>query len=202
MREVKVTSLEKLEATDGGVRILANSGDLALVFPHELWKDMLAGVSTSPEPATGELEELWSLRRHLEEHARQNSFATVLRDVPCGGEDSEWRFDLVLRPAAPFAVTTGYAFLPVVLPEHVASLGARLEEDGFVEQAYLVGAVADQRALAAGDEGSKALSIRGKMCSVSRFECEPELWQVLAERGWNNVETVAPGVGANHRKEG
>jgi hypothetical protein len=35
MREVM--SLTKLEATDGEVRILANSGELALVFPRSLW---------------------------------------------------------------------------------------------------------------------------------------------------------------------
>ena len=37
MREVRVTSLEKLEATNGEVRVLANSGDLTLVFP-QLWR--------------------------------------------------------------------------------------------------------------------------------------------------------------------
>ncbi|MBA3472945.1 MAG: hypothetical protein H0T57_06890, partial [Rubrobacter sp.] len=80
-------SLEKLEATDGEVRILANSGDLALVFPRELWESMPAEVSSPLEPATGELEELVELRGRLEEHARENSFATVLEGVPLGGED-------------------------------------------------------------------------------------------------------------------
>ncbi len=197
-------SLEKLEATDGEVRILANSGDLALVFPRELWESMPAEVSSPLEPATGELEELVALRGRLEEHARENSFATVLEGVPLGGEDSDWQFDLVLRPAGMFAATIGYVFLPVILPDHVATFGARLEEDDFVEQAYLVGAVADRRALAAGDESLKALSVRGRTCSVSRFELAPELWQVLSEElGWNDVEPVAPGghLDADHRKE-
>jgi hypothetical protein len=205
MREVRIMSLEKLEATDGEVRILANSGDLALVFPRELWESMPAEVSSPSEPATEELEELVELRGRLEEHARENSFATVLEGVPLGGEDPDWQFDLVLRPAGIFAATTGYVFLPVILPEHVTKFGARLEEDDFVEQAYIVGAVADRRALGAGDESLKALSIRGRTCSVSRFELAPELWQVLSEElGWNDVEPVAPGghLGANHRNEG
>ena len=202
-------SLEKLEATDGEVRILANSGDLALIFPRELWESMPAEVSSPSEPATEELEELVDLRGRLEEHARENSFTTVLEGVPVGGslgdEGPDWQFDLVLRPSGMFATTTGYVFLPVVLPEHVAQFGARLEEDDFVEGAYLVGAVADRRALAAGDESLKALSIRGKTCSVSRFELAPELWQVLSEElGWNDVEPVAPGgpLGADQRNEG
>ena len=208
MREVRVTSFERFEATDGEVRIIANSGDLVLVFPRELWESMpteVAFPSSSSEPATEELEELVDLRGRLEEHARENSFATVLEGVPLGGEDPDWQFDLVLRPAGMFAATTGYVFLPVVLPEHVAKLGVRLEEDNFVEGAYLVGAMADQRALAAGDESLKVLSIRGRNCSVSRFELTPELWQVLSEElGWNNVEPVAPGgpLGADHRNEG
>ncbi len=111
----------------------------------------------------------------------------------------------MLRPAGMFAATTGYVFLPVVRPEHVTLFGAQLDEDDFVEQAYLVGAVVDRRALAAGDESLKALSIRGRACSSSRFELAPELWQVLSEKlGWNNVEPVAPGgpLGADHGNEG
>ena len=205
MREVRVTSFERFEATDGEVRIIANSGELVLIFPRELWESMPTEVASPSEPATEELEELLDLRGQLEEHARENSFATVLAGVPLGGEDPNWQFDLVLRPAGLFAATTGYVFLPVVLPEHVAKLGVRLEEDNFVEGAYLVGAMADQRALAAGDESLKILSIRGRNCSVSRFELAPELWQVLSEKlGWNNVEPVAPGgpLGADHRNEG
>jgi hypothetical protein len=202
MREVKVTSLEKIEATNGEVRILANSGDLALVFPQALWESALKEGLPPSEPTPGELEELETLKQQLEEHARENSFATALEGVPCGG-DSDQQFDLVLRPAGLFAVTTGYVFLSVVSPEHVARLGAALKEDNLVEQAYLVGAVADQRLLATGDEGLKALSVRGRRCSVSRFELAPELWQVLSEKlGWNNVEPVAPQIGANYRKEG
>ena len=198
-------SLEKLEATNGEVRVLANSGDLALVFPRELWESMLTETSSPSEPVPEELEELETLKRGLEEHARENSFATILEGVPLGGEGADWQFDLVLRPAGMFAVTTGYVFLPAVLPEHVASFGAQLDEDDFVEQAYLVGAVADRQALAAGDEGLKALSIRGRMCSVSRFELAPELWQVLSEElGWNDIEPVAPGgpLGTDRRNEG
>ena len=208
MREVRVTSFERFEAMDGEVRIIANSGDLVLIFPRELWESMPTEVSSpfSPsEPATEELEELVELRERLEEHAREDSFATVLERVPLGGEEPDWQFDLVLRPAGMFAATTGYVFLPVVLPEHVAEFGARLEEDGFVEGAYLVGAAADQRALAAGDESLKVLSIRGRNCSVSRFELAPELWQVLSdELGWNDVEPVTPRnpLGADHRNEG
>jgi len=205
MREVRVMSLEKLEATDGEVRVLANSGDLTLIFPRELWESMLTKTSSPSEFTPEELEELEALKQRLEKHARENSFATVLEGVPLGGEHSEWRLDLVLRPAGMFAVTTGYAFLPVVLPEHMVSFGVQLDEDSFVGQAYLVGAVADRRALAAGDESLKALSIRGRMCSVSRFELAAELWQVLSEKlGWNDVEPVAPEgpPDADHRREG
>ena len=208
MREVRVTSFERFEAMDGEVRIIANSGELVLIFPRELWESMPTEVSSpfSPsEPATEELEELVELRERLEEHAREDSFATVLERVPLGGEEPDWQFDLVLRPAGMFAATTGYVFLPMVLPEHVAEFGARLEEDDFVEGAYLVGAAADQRALAAGDESLKVLSIRGRNCSVSRFELAPELWQVLSdELGWNDVEPVTPRnpLGADHRNEG
>jgi hypothetical protein len=47
----------------------------------------------------------------------------------------------------------------------------------------------------------KALSIRGKRCSSSRFELAPELWQVLSEKlGWKNVEPVAPPMGTEGGK--
>lgn len=209
MHEVKVLSLDKIEATNNEVRILARdaSGDLVLVFPQALWESVVQEASSPSEPAPGELEELETLRRRLQEHARENSFATILEDVPLGGPldgSSVQQFDLVLRPAGLLAVTTGYAFLPVVSPEHVARLGVSLDEDDFVEQAYLVGAVADRQALAAGDEGLKVLSVRGRRCSASRFELAPELWQVLSEKlGWNNVEPVAPmGADKNYGKEG
>ena len=200
MREVRVTSLERFEATDGEVRILANSGDLALVFPREVWERALTETISPQEPAPEEIEELLALKQRLKEHARENSFATALEEVPCGDSDSDYQLDLVLRPAGMLAVTTGYLFLPVVRAEHMARLRTALKEDGFVEGAYLVGAVAEEGALAAGDEGLKALSVRGRRCSSSRFELAPELWQVLAERGWDDLKPVAP-VGINQRRE-
>ena len=200
MREVRVTSLERFEATDGEVRILANSGDLALVFPREVWERVLTETTSPQEPAPEEIEELLALKQRLKEHARENSFATALEEVPCGDSDSDYQLDLVLRPAGMLAVTTGYLFLPVVRAEHMARLRTALEEDGFVEGAYLVGAVAEEGALAAGDEGLKALSVRGRRCSSSRFELAPELWQVLAERGWDDLKPVAP-VGIDQRRE-
>jgi hypothetical protein len=201
MPEMRVESLEKVEVTDSEVRILANSGDLALVFPRALWESALTEVSSSSEPTSRELEELMTLNRLLKEHAEENSFATVLEDVPCGGKNSGQQFDLVLRPAEIFAATTGYLFLPVVLPEQMTLLRASLEEDVFVEQAYIVGALAGVQAFAAGDERLKALSIRGRRCSSSRFELAPELWQVLSEKlGWRNVEPVALPMGED-RKE-
>jgi hypothetical protein len=97
----------------------------------------------------------------------------------------------VLRPAGLLAVTTGYLFAPVVERELMANISAGLAEDTFVEQAYAIGAVANEEALAAGDENLKALSVRGRRCSTSRFEMAPELWQVLSENlGWGNVETL------------
>jgi hypothetical protein len=200
MREVRVTSLERFEATDGEVRILANSGDLALVFPREVWERALSETISPQEPTPEEIEELLALKQRLKEHARENSFATALEEVPCGDSDSDYQLDLVLRPAGMLAVTTGYLFLPVVRAEHMARLRTALEEDGFVEGAYLVGAVAEEGALAAGDEGLKALSVRSRRCSSSRFELAPELWQVLAERGWDDLKPVAP-VGIDQRRE-
>ena len=201
MPEMRVESLEKVEVTDSEVRILANSGDLALVFPRALWESALTEVSSPSEPTSRELEELMTLKRLLKEHAEENSFATVLEDVPCGGKNSGQQFDLVLRPAEIFAATTGYLFLPVVLPEQMALLRASLKEDVFVEQAYIVGALAESQAFATGDERLKALSIRGRRCSSSRFELAPELWQVLSEKlGWRNVEPMALPMGED-RKE-
>jgi hypothetical protein len=201
MREVRVMDLDRLEVTNGEVRVFANSGDLLLVFPQTLWENMLTEGSSPSEPTREELEELEALKRGLREHARENSFEMALERMPGSDESSGRSFELVLRPAGMFAVTTGYLFLPVVSPEHMSGLRASLEEDDFVEQAYLVGAVANRQALASGDENLKALSIRGRKCSSSRFELAPELWQVLFEKlGWNNVEPVAP-VGADNRKE-
>jgi hypothetical protein len=201
MREVRVTNLEKVEVRAGEVRI--HSGDFVLVFPSALWEDAIRATSSSSKPAAEEFEELQTLKRRLKEHAGENSFSTILEDVPYGGVSSDQQLDLVLRPAGMFAVTTGYAFLPVVSPEHMALFGVQLDEDDFVEQAYLVGAVAEDRALAAGDDRLKALSIRGRRCSSSRFELAPELWQVLSEDlKWRDVEPVAPAMGAEDRREG
>jgi hypothetical protein len=97
MREVRVTSLQRLEATDGEVRILANSGDLALVFPREVWESALTETVSPQEPTPEELEELLALKQRLKDYARENSFATVLEEVPCGSEGSDQQFDLVQR---------------------------------------------------------------------------------------------------------
>jgi hypothetical protein len=200
MREVRIQSLERVEGTDGEVRILANSGDLSFVFPRDLWENAIARACPPSGPTQGELEELAALKQRLKDYAEENAFATVLEEVPCGGEGSDLLFDLVLRPGGMFAATTGYVFLPVVSPEHMAFFGVNLEEDDFVEQAYLIGAVAEDRALAAGDEWLKALAVRGRRCSSSRFELAPELWQVLSEDlGWKNVE---PPVSAGDGREG
>lgn len=55
MRKVKVMSLDKPEVTNGEVRIFANSGDLVLVFPQALRKNVLTEVASSSEPAPEEL---------------------------------------------------------------------------------------------------------------------------------------------------
>jgi hypothetical protein len=89
-------------------------------------------------------------------------------------------------------MTTGYHFAPAVGPELVAKIGVALEDDESVEQAFLIGAVADETALAAGDDSLRVLAVRGRSCSTSRFEMPPELWQVLSGRlGWRNVKTIA-----------
>ncbi|HZC18689.1 MAG TPA: hypothetical protein VE225_03190, partial [Rubrobacteraceae bacterium] len=120
MREVKIESLQKVEVTDGEVRILTNSGALSLVFPRALWERAIGDVSSPSEPTPEELEELQTLKRRLKEHAGEHSFATAVEGVPSGGIGSDQRFDLVLRPGGMLAATTGYAFLPVVSPEHMA----------------------------------------------------------------------------------
>ena len=79
----------------------------------------------------------------------------------------------------------------MVEPDLISRIRAYLEEDEFVEQAYAIGAVANEDALAAADDNLKCLSIRGRRCSTSRFEMAPELWHALHERlGWENVETI------------
>jgi hypothetical protein len=189
MQEVRVESLEKLEMLGDEMRLSANSGRLSIVFPKEVWEHILRSTPASEEPAAAELEELDLLKDQLKAHAEDHSFATILEGVQCGG-DSELEYDLVLRPAGLFAVTTGYHFAPVVGPDLMARIGVSLEENESVEQAYAIGAVASPGALAAGDDNLKCLSIRGHLCSASRFEMAPELWHTLHERlGWDNVET-------------
>jgi hypothetical protein len=192
MQEVRVESLEKLEALGGRMRLSANAGTLSIVFSKEVWDHLLANAPTLEEPAPEELGELGLLGEQLEEHAKEHHFNSVLRGVQCGGSGLE--YDLVLRPAGLFAMTTGYHFAPVVGPELVSRIGASLEGDALVEQAYVIGAVAGDEALAAGDEATRVLAVRGRRCSASRFEMPPELWQVLSGRlGWRNVDTVATG---------
>jgi hypothetical protein len=188
MQEVKVESLEKLELSGDGMRISANSGALDIIFPREIWNYLLASAPTSEEPDVAELDELAELKDQLKAFAEEHSFKTIREAARCGGSAIE--YDLVLRPAGLFAVTTGYHFAPVVGRDLMEKLGACLEEDESVEQAYAIGAVASEKALAAGDENLKVLSMRRRRCSISRFEMAPELWQVLSERlGWENVET-------------
>jgi hypothetical protein len=188
MQEVRVESLEGLEMSGGQMRLSANSGRLSIVFPKEVWDHILMSAPASEEPEAAELGALDLLKEQLKAYAEDNSFSTILEGVRCG--DSDLEYDLVLRPAGLFAVTTGYHFAPVVGPELMEMLGACLQEDDSVEQAYAIGAVADEKALAADDENLKCLSIRGRRCSTSRFEMAPELWHTLHERlGWDNVET-------------
>ncbi|HJQ30468.1 MAG TPA: hypothetical protein VJ827_14100 [Rubrobacter sp.] len=192
MQEVRVESLDKLEAHGGQMRLSANAGALSILFSQEVWEDLLSNAPTLEEPTPEELEELDLLKEHLERYARQRSFGTVHRGVRCGR--SHLHYDLVLRPSGLFAMTTGYHFAPVVGPDLVAKIGVALEDDEFVEQAFLIGAVADEAALAAGDDSLRVLAVRGRTCSTSRFEMPPELWQVLSGRlGWKNVKTITRG---------
>jgi hypothetical protein len=189
MHEVRVESLEKLEALRDGVRLSANSGALSIFFAKEIWEHVLANAPVFGEPDAAELDELERLREQLKAHAEENSFKTVLQGVRCGGSALE--YDLVLRPAGLFALTTGYHFAPVVDADLMARIGACFDERGSVEQVYAIGAVAEDEALFADDENLRCLSIRGRRCSTSRFEMAPELWHTLHERlGWENVETL------------
>jgi hypothetical protein len=189
MQEVRVESLDGVEVQGGKVRLSANSGVLSVVFPKGVWDHLLASVPASEEPERAELEELDLLKDQLRAFAEDHSFATILEGVRCG-EYPDLEYDLVLRPGGLLAVTTGYHFAPVIGPDLVARIGACLDGDGLVEQAYAIGAVADEGALAAYDDNLKCLSIRGRRCSTSRFEMASELWHTLHERlGWENVET-------------
>jgi hypothetical protein len=190
-----VESLDGLEVRGRELRLSANAGSLCIVFPREVWDNVLSSAETSEEPDAAELEQLQDLRSQLKAHAEEQGFETVLERVQLGGPGLY--YDLVLRPAGLLAVTTGYLFAPVIEPELMAKIGVGLAGDDLVEQAYAIGAVAKEDALAVGDENLKALSIRGRRCSTSRFEMAPELWQVLSEGlGWENVETFVNGGGS------
>ena len=187
MQEVRVESLEGLKMQGKELHLSVNSGALNIVFPKEVWDHLFTSASVSEEPERAELEELESLREQLKAFAEKNSFATILEGARCS---EEFEYDLVLRPAGLFSMTTGYHFAPVVGRDLMARIGACVEGDESVEQAYAIGAVADEEALAAYDENLKCLSIRGRRCSTSRFEMSPELWHTLHEGlGWENVET-------------
>ena len=188
MQEVRVESLEGLERRGGRVLLSANAGSLSIVFPEEVWERATADAVPGQEPTPDELSELEEIRARLERHATDNLFRTVLKNARYAGEGPALEYDLVLEPSGLLAATTGYLFAPVVDRDLVERVG--LGGGGTVEQAYLIGAVADDAALAAGDEALKILSVRGRRCGASRFEMPPELWQVLSRGlGWRDVET-------------
>ncbi len=192
-------TLEGLEAAEDRVRLSANAGSLSIVFPRDVWETLVSGGLDPDGPTREDLAELDALKERLETHARENGFELILRDESAGKEGSGLRYHLVLRPAGLLALTTGYHFAPIVRPDLVARVGASVEEDQEVEQAYLVGAVATEPALILGsvDENVEALSVRGRRCSASRFEMPTELWQVLSgELGWGDVETVTGEAGS------
>jgi hypothetical protein len=188
MQEVRVESLDGLEVRGSELRLSANAGRLRIVFPREVWDHVLMSAEASEEPDATELEELYDLKERLKAHAAEQAFEIALDRVGLGEPGLD--YDLVLRPGGLLAVTTGYLFAPVIERELMDRIGACLAGDRLVEQAYAIGAVASEGALAVGDDNLKALSVRGRRCSTSRFEMAPELWQVLAEGlGWDNVET-------------
>ncbi len=189
MQEVRVESLEGLERREGRVRLSANAGSLSIVFPEEVWERATADAVPAQEPTPEELSELEEIRARLEQYASEHSFKTVIRSVgDAGGPAPE--YDLVLEPSGLLAATTGYVFAPVVGSDLVERVRALLGRGGAVEQAYLIGAVADEAALATGHDALKTLSVRGRRCGGSRFEMPPELWRVLSRGlGWRDVET-------------
>jgi hypothetical protein len=194
MQEVRVESLDGLDVRAGELRLSVNAGRLRIVFPKEVWDHVLVSAESSEEPADAELEELRELRERLRAHAREQGFESAIEGIGTGKPSLD--YDLVLRPAGLLAVTTGYLFAPAVGQDLMATLKTRLEADTLVEQAYAIGAVATEDALATGDDNLKALSVRGRCCSTSRFEMAPELWVVLSEDlGWENVETFVTGGG-------
>ncbi len=190
MQEVRVESLEGLERQGGRVRLSANAGSLSIVFPEEVWERAMADAVPAQEPTPEELSELDEIQARLEQYANEHSYRTVLKTVQYVGEGPAPEYDLVLEPSGLLAATTGYVFAPVVGRDLVERVRALLGRGGAVEQAYLIGAIADDAALAAGDDTLKALSVRGRRCGASRFEMPPELWQVLSRGlGWRDVET-------------
>jgi hypothetical protein len=195
MQEVRVESLDGLEVRGDELRLSANAGRLRIVFPKAVWDHAVTNAEASGEPAAAELEELRDLKARLKAHAEEQGFETILEGVEAGEPGLE--YDLVMRPGGLLAVTTGYHFAPVVGAGLVAKIGAGLDGDSLVEQAYAIGAVASEEALAAGDDDLKVLSVRGRRCSTSRFEMAPELWQTLSEGlGWEDVETFVNEGGA------
>ena len=188
MQEVRVESLDGLEVRGRELRLSANAGALRIVFPREVWDHVLTSAEASEEPDAAELAELREIEDRLKALAEEQAFETVIDGVGTG--EPGLAYDLVLRPSGLLAVTTGYLFAPVVAPDLMSRVGTRLAADDFVEQAYAIGAVASEDTLARGDENLKALSVRGRRCSTSRFEMAPELWQVLSEGlGWEDVDT-------------
>jgi hypothetical protein len=164
MHEVRVESLEKLESREDRMLFSANAGSLSIVFSQEVWENLLANAPSSAEPTPEELEELDYLNEQLEWHADEESFGSAPRDVPCGY--SGLRYDLVLRPAGLFVMTTGYHFAPVVDVGLAARIGAGLEGNDAVEQAYVVAGIADDAALLSGDESLRVLSACGAARAV------------------------------------
>jgi hypothetical protein len=188
MQEVRVESLDGLEVRGRELRLSANAGSLRIVFPREVWDHVLTSAEASEEPDAAELAELREIEDRLKALAEEQAFETVIDGVGTG--EPGLAYDLVLRPSGLLAVTTGYLFAPVVAPDLMSRVGTRLAADDFVEQAYAIGAVASEESLARGDENLKALSVRGRRCSTSRFEMAPELWHVLSEGlGWEDVDT-------------
>ena len=195
MHEVRVESLKGLERTEEGLRLSVNGGGLTIFFPHALWESILASADAAfeEEPGPEELQELGEIRRRLEAHARRETFEEMSLAAAYGG----FRYDLVLRPAGLYALTTGYHFAPVLREDTLARLASSLRRDTLVEQAYAIGAVAGEAALCAGDENLKVLSVRDRRCTASRFEMAPELWQILSGGlGWRDVETFVDGRNA------
>lgn len=179
-------SLEGLTRTEGELRLSANGGSLHIVFPYALWESIVGDAAPEEEPGPEELRELEEIRRRLEAHAEGHAFEQMRRAAAYGG----FEYDLVLRPAGLYALTTGYCFAPVLGEDLLARIGSSLRRDDLVEQAYAIGAVASEAALRTGDDNLKVLSVRGRRCTASRFEMAPELWQVLSEElGWRDVET-------------